>query len=793
MRRAATIGLARWWTMSRALSPLMDVVAASAATRASSAGASSATARGVASATTRATRGARATRWTPAASVVRAYGRRASGRRDVTRTGATAREVETGDGVAYTRRGAPRVGRVERRDGKAAYIVREAPTGESFKVSGKAIDLNFGANADVDEMEAFATRAEGRDAETLLAAAWELIDEFGVEDGSVCDAAYVSELMFEGEEVAVGANAFAAHRLLSSPAGGVYFKLKAKGTYEARSSDQIEALKRKHEAETRAANVENVFLEEIQAAVAAPAGEKPDRATLWRSSEEDNDARARRLEALEAYALGEKHHSAGEKAMSDDLLGKLGFMRSPEGALKTLIATGTWSAHENLAVRRYGVQIDFPKEALAACASVLANPPNDVDEASRVDLTHLAAYAIDDAATVEVDDAVSAEALGADGQIRVWIHIADPTRLVPPGSPLDDVARSRGTTLYYPSEIVPMFPLDIAAGPMSLGAGSETSRAMSVRADVDAEGNIVDFEIMPSLIRLTKRWTYKDVDAALDSVDCDQNLRLLYKVALARDERRAEDGSITIMLPENDLKVEGATARGGGDDVKVTMSLTDAHTASRMLVSELMVLAGDVVARFGESENIPLPYRGQGEPRLMSDDEWDVIPEGVCQDIAMRSTMTASTIGSTPRPHYSLGLKAYVQFTSPIRRYVDMLAHYQIKAHLRGEPLPFDAATLDNIIENVGATVGGAIRSQRETTKYWSAVYFAGQPAGARWRATVVKFLRGDDLVFVVFDDLGYETVVKLERPAILGESITLRFVSADPHAGSVAFARVDA
>ena len=194
--------------------------------------------------------------------------------------------------MAYARRGATRVGRVERKDGKAAYVVREAPNGESVKVSVKAIEMNFGADADVDGMEAFATRAEGRDAEKALAAAWELIDEFGVEDGAVCDAAYVSELMFEGEEVAVGANAFAAHRLLSSPAGGMYFKLKAKGTYEARSSDQIEALKRKREAETRAANVENVFLEEIQAAVAAVAGSKPDRATLWRRDEEGDDARA---------------------------------------------------------------------------------------------------------------------------------------------------------------------------------------------------------------------------------------------------------------------------------------------------------------------------------------------------------------------------------------------------------------------------------------------------------------------------------------------------------------------
>ena len=680
--------------------------------------------------------------------------------------------------------------------GKREWWCERCRDGESVKVNAKAIDLNFGAKCDCEAMERFARdAAESAKADALLRGAWELIDEFGLESGEVCDAAYVSELMFEDDANApAGAREFAAHRLLSSPMGGIYFKLKAKGTYESRAADQIDALKRKAEAESRAAKVEEAFLDEIKAAAAAPAGAKPDRDALWRPSDEDNDARVRRLEAMEAYALGEKFHSAGEKAMADDLLGKLGFTRSSEGALKTLISTGTWSRHENLSVRKYGVQIDFPDGAAKACAEVLSNEPVDADAASRVDLTHLRAYAIDDAETVEVDDAVSAEALGDDGQIRVWVHIADPTRWIPLGSPLDAIARQRATTLYYPTEIVPMFPLEIAAGPMSLGSRSDVaSEAMTVRADVDREGNIMDFEIMPSFVKLDRRWTYDEVDVELDSATCDEGLRLLYKVANARDERRAEDGSVTIILPENSVNVRGATARGGDDDVAITMTKINGHTPARMLVSELMVLVGDVVARFGVRENIPLPFRGQGEPRLMSDDEWDGIPEGICQDMAMRSCMTSSTSGATPRPHSGLGLSAYVQFTSPIRRYADVLAHHQIKAYLRGEPLPFDEQSMENVIEDVGTTVGGAIRSQRETLKYWASAYFDAQPADARWTATVVKFIRGDDLVLVIFDELGYETVMKLDRGAVLGETLTLKFVDADPHAGSTNFARVDA
>jgi exoribonuclease-2 len=403
-------------------------------------------------------------------------------------------------------------------------------------------------------------------------------------------------------------------------------------------------------------------------------------------------------------------------------------------------------------------------------------------------LTHLKVYAIDDAETVEVDDAVSVEALD-DNQTRIWVHIADPTRWVERGSTLDQVAMRRATTLYYPQETVPMFPLDIAAGPMSLGG--EACPAMTVRVDVDTAGEILDYEIVPSLIKLDKRYTYDQVDADLKDANGDAALRLLLKVANARDEKRADDGSVTIILPENSIEVKGANASGGDGEVNVTMTCERQDKPARMLVSEMMVLVGDVIGRFGARENIPLPYRGQNEPRLMSDDEWDAIPEGICQDIAMRMSMSPSSSGASPRPHSGLGLNAYVQFTSPIRRYADVVAHQQVKAYLRGESLPYDAESLERVLGEVGTNFSAATRSVRETSKYWAAVYFQSQPSDARWTATVVKFIRGDELVLVVFDTLGFETVVKFDKGAVLGEKVSLKFVDADPHAGNINFARV--
>ena len=695
-------------------------------------------------------------------------------------------DAVVGDVIAYSRKGETRLGTIDRADGKTGWIVREGEE-QTVKVAKKTVEANYGAGVVARDMEAFANKCVEDD--SLIASAWELIHELASGD-EIIDALYVSDVVFGDVDAE---RAYAAHRMLNSPAGGLYFKTKAKGQYEPRTAEQIEALTRKAQAEARVEMLERAFVDEIKAAVAAPRGDKPDPATLWRHDDEDNGARVRRFEALQAYALGEKFHSPGEKAMADDLLTKLGFSRSPESALKTLIATGAWSAHENLAIRRYNVPIEFPEHAHEATQALLANAPPDPDAATRVDLTHLKVYAIDDAGTVEVDDGLSVQALGDDGVIRVWVHIADPTRWIERDSTLDHIARRRATTVYYPSEMVPMFPLALASGPMSLGG--DKCEAMTVRADIDREGCVLDFEIMPSYVKLDRRWTYDDVDAELKSTTCDADLRLLFAAARARDERRADDGAVTILLPEVYLDVKGATARGGEDEhITVNMSMLDSEAPARMLVSEMMVLVGDVVGGFGAREGIPLPYRGQNEPRLMSDDEWDRIPEGICQDIAMRMSMSSSTSGATPRPHSGLGLQAYVQFTSPIRRYTDILAHYQIKAHLRGErPLPFaDVETLERMTEDVGASVGAAIKSQRETTKYWSHVYFSRQPADARWRATLVKLIRGDDLALVIFEDLGFETVVKLDRAGVLGETLTLRFVDADPHAGFVNFARCE-
>lgn len=104
-----------------------------------------------------------------------------------------------------------------------------------------------------------------------------------------------------------------------------------------------------------------------------------------------------------------------------------------------------------------------------------------------------------------------------------------------------------------------------------------------------------------------------------------------------------------------------------------------------MLVAEMMILAGQAVGQLGAEASLPLPYRGQEAPKLPPDHVINALPDGPCKGFALRKCMTRSVVSATPVRHASLALDAYVQVTSPIRRYTDIIAHFNIKVrHMEG-------------------------------------------------------------------------------------------------------------
>merc|ERR1711872_127810 len=206
--------------------------------------------------------------------------------------------------------------------------------------------------------------------------------------------------------------------------------------------------------------------------------------------------------------------------------------------------------------------------------------------------------------------------------------------------------------------MVPMFPSELATGPMSLIQG-EVCRALSFGILLDETGAVIDYTIHTTLIKPTYRLTYDDVDEMLQlKIKLEPEIHALNDWAKQRFKWRQSQGSISIYMPESVIKVKGQ-----GEEITVEV-LDD--SPSRQLVAEMMILAGEVGAKYGREHNIPLPYRSQPQPELPPDAELILLPPGPVRSTAMRRCMPKSEMGTIPARHASLALETYVQVTSPI-------------------------------------------------------------------------------------------------------------------------------
>ena len=483
-----------------------------------------------------------------------------------------------------------------------------------------------------------------------------------------------------------------------------------------------------------------------------------------------------RLHCLEKLVLQPEVSSK----QAQEILEELGITNTPEAALQLLINLGWWSEHENLFLRRSSYPLYFPPKVLEVAQYRLQNHPQDRD-IQRLDLTSLKVYTIDDESTEEIDDGLSIEKL-EHGLTRIWIHIADPSRLVSPNDQLDLEARRRSTSLYLPTGMISMFPQELATGPMSLVQGQVCS-ALSFGVILDDMGEVKDYTIHASSIKPTYRLTYHDVDEILQlDIKAEPEIKELAELAHKRKQWRTSKGSINISIPEAIIKVN--------NDQEVIIELLDS-SPSRFLVAEMMILAGEVAGRYCEEHDIPVPFRSQPQPELPPEEELIILPAGPVRSCALRRCMPRSEMGITPARHASLALDTYTQVTSPIRRYTDLLTHFQLKAHLRGEPLPFSREQMQEIIYSVTSASAEATLVERQTNRYWGLEYLR-RNADQVWHVLVLRWLREDDnLGLILLEELGLELPHRFERSVTLGDRLQVQVTRSDPYQDEIRFREI--
>lgn len=454
----------------------------------------------------------------------------------------------------------------------------------------------------------------------------------------------------------------------------------------------------------------------------------------------DRAARAE-LAAEDARYLTDVVALAHEKSESSRVLRQLGRPETREEAHAFLLATGQWSAADNPYPARLNVATAQPDFAVG-----------DLPDEPRRDLTHLIALAIDDEGSADPDDAVS-----LDGD-TLWVHVADVAALVLPDSPADLEARARAANLYLPEGTVHMLPRALTER-LALGL-TEVSPALSFAFTASGLGERdapVLREVTPSWVRVT-RTTYEAAEAQLE----ESPYRQLLALADRAQARRVANGAVEIDLPEVKVRV--------GEDGPVSVKPLP-PLRSRDLVREAMLTVGEALARLGSERGLTLAYTVQDEPFAV-----DSTAEGMAGHYAQRRVMQRSRLSIAPGRHAGLGLDQYVQATSPLRRYLDLVAHQQLRAHLRGEA-PLDVAAITVRIGTADAVAGAVRTAERLSNQHWTMVYLLQNP-GWIGEGVVVEQKPGREIVLI--PQLAWEVELYRRQPRPLNSLIRLALESVD-------------
>lgn len=615
----------------------------------------------------------------------------------------------------------------------------------SGRVPGKSLEDRRLAAERVALVEA---RARAEAAAIDVATVWELARSAGIP---------LSEI--DLADLAVGRRTGEARAALvvALVDDGVRFVRRPDG-WEARAPEAVDEILDQHRRSERRAEEKRAALDALRRAAAGEA-------YLARGT----DVERRYLAALEAVALDGDEADEKERDTAREAIEASGIAhdRAHEAAFRLLRRVGRFEDDDaNLDIVRHGLRTAFPDEVLRAAEEAAAR---GFDRAGREDLTGRAVWTIDGPRTLEVDDALSVERIDGGG-FRVGVHIADPGAFVAAGDPVDLEALARGTTYYFPDARLPMLPPAISEGAASLVPG-EDRPALSFLAEVGADGSIGAWRVVRSVVRVARRLDYEAADAAIvDGGDpAAADLRALLAAADAREGLRARAGAVRLRAVETEIVV--------APDGRLVLERRDTGTPAHRLVSEAMVLAGDLAARFCSERGIPAIYRRQPPPegRLAHLTDPVVDPRVVR---AVRRLLRRGEAALTPGRHFALGLEAYAQATSPLRRYQDLVAHRQIGSALRGERPAYDAPGLQRVAASTERAEADARRAERSRDRYWMLRWF-GERAGEVLEGIVVET---QPRPVVLLDATCTEEIVP-GLSAGVGERVQVRVIRANPRA----------
>ncbi len=422
------------------------------------------------------------------------------------------------------------------------------------------------------------------------------------------------------------------------------------------------------------------------------------------------------VEILTSYYIFEKESKYA--AIAKAMLARAG-VDPGDQVFALMVRLEVWRPHENIDLFRCEIDRSFPESALTQAAELTAATESLSAETRRRDLTHLPLITIDGQQTRDFDDALSIEKK-EDGYI-VGIHIIDVAHYIHKDSPLDRAAMERGSSIYMADDKIPMLPTSLSEDLCSLKAG-ELRPSISTLIHLNRFFEIVDHEVIAGIIRVDQHLSYTH---ASHLVETDEDMRILYKIGRVFRQKRIDAGAVQINLPEINIWID--------DNGEIIIHKIDRESPSRMLVSEMMIMANSLMAQMLATHHTPAAFRSQPEPtaRLYKGDAGSLF-----QNCMQRKHLNRVVLGHTPEHHSGLGVAAYVTATSPIRRYFDLFTQRQIRGILGFETL-YSADETDHMFHLLEYPMSCVGKIQYMRRRYWLLKYLEGR-IGTREEALVL-------------------------------------------------------